>query len=130
MVKQAHPARDARFVEKVECDDTACDVDLFLMSQVFRNVFENAIEVSPAGGAVTVHCHCEAAGGELLIAIEDEGPGLTPDQTRRIFEPFFTTKSKGTGLGMAIAQRIVLSHRGTITASSPRGARIEIRLPR
>ena len=65
-----------------------------------------------------------------MIAITDRGPGLTPEQQQRIFEPFFTTKAKGTGLGMAIAFRIVESHGGTITASSPRGAQIEIALPR
>jgi signal transduction histidine kinase len=66
----------------------------------------------------------------LVIAIADRGPGLTPEQQQRIFEPFFTTKAKGTGLGMAIASRIVQSHGGTIAASSPGGARIEIMLPR
>ena len=66
----------------------------------------------------------------VLIRVRDEGPGLTSEQQRRIFEPFFTTKTKGTGLGMAIAQRIVHSHGGAIAASSPQGAQIEIRLPR
>jgi signal transduction histidine kinase len=64
------------------------------------------------------------------VAVRDEGPGLTPEQQSRIFEPFFTTKSKGTGLGMALAHRIVHAHDGMIEASSPGGAQIEITLPK
>jgi len=57
---------------------------------------------------------------------------LTQEQHRRIFEPFFTTKTKGTGLGMAIAQRIVQSHGGRIGAGPPDqpGAEIIVLLPR
>jgi PAS domain S-box-containing protein len=130
LVKQAHPARDARLVEEVACQNLVREVDPFLMSQVFRNVFENALEASPAGSAVTVRCSDAAGSDEILIAIRDQGPGLTAEQQRRIFEPFFTTKAKGTGLGMAIAHRIVQSHRGAMAASSPQGAQIEIKLPR
>jgi signal transduction histidine kinase len=63
--------------------------------------------------------------------IRDNGPGLTPEQRRRIFEPFFTTKPRGTGLGMAIAQRIVEAHGGSITVEDvDAGAAILLRLPR
>ena len=130
LVKQAHPARDARLVEEVACQNLVAQVDPFLISQVFRNVFENALEVSAAGCDVTVKCTEADGGEEIIVAISDQGPGLTPEQQRRIFEPFFTTKAKGTGLGMAIAQRIVQSHRGAIAARSPQGAQIEITLPR
>jgi signal transduction histidine kinase len=102
------------------------------MAQVFRNIFENAVEVSPAGEVVEVACS-EMANGKgraVVISIADRGPGLSPEQQQRIFEPFFTTKAKGTGLGMAIASRIVQSHGGSIAASSSGGARIEITLPR
>jgi signal transduction histidine kinase len=67
----------------------------------------------------------------LAISFQDRGPGLTDEQERRIFEPFYTTKTKGTGLGMAIAQRIVSAHGGTITAAGgAKGATIEVILPR
>jgi signal transduction histidine kinase len=130
-VNQAHPAQQARLEEVLACDPQ-CTVDRFVLGQVFRNVFENAVEVSPARAPVTIRCSAVAngSGEELVIAISDQGPGLSAEQQRRIFEPFFTTKAKGTGLGMAIASRIVHSHGGTISASSPRGACIEIRLPK
>jgi PAS domain S-box-containing protein len=130
LVKQAHPARDARLVEEGACENAVCHIDPFLMSQVLRNIFENALEAAPAGTVITVRCSDSTPAGEIVVAIKDQGPGLSPEQQRRIFEPFFTTKSKGTGLGMAIAQRIVHSHRGEIAARSPGGAEIEIRLPK
>jgi PAS domain S-box-containing protein len=112
--------------------DTLCLIDRFLMAQVLRNIFENAWDVSPEEGTVLVRCWTSTldSGEQFCIAIADQGPGLSAEQQVRIFEPFFTTKAKGTGLGMAIVQRIVHSHEGTIEATSPRGAQIEITLPR
>jgi PAS domain S-box-containing protein len=131
LVGQARPDHKAKLVEELSCEPV-CHVDEFALGQVFRNIFENAIEVAPPGSSVTIRCaHPPTANGnEIVLTIRDEGPGLTPEQQQRIFEPFFTTKAKGTGLGMAIAQRIVHSHGGAIAASSPQGAQIEIRLPR
>jgi PAS domain S-box-containing protein len=113
-------------------DSAVCDLDGFTMAQVFRNIFENAMEVSPPGGEITIRCQASDSqdGNQLSITVDDCGPGLKSEQIQRMFEPFFTTKSKGTGLGMAIAQRIVQAHGGSIQASSPAGARIEIILPR
>jgi PAS domain S-box-containing protein len=118
---------------KEEIDGNAvCSVDRFVMEQVFRNIFENALEVTPPHGSVFVHCSNGMANGRsmLRVLIRDEGPGLTPVQQSRIFEPFFTTKSKGTGLGMALCHRIVAAHDGMIEATSPGGAQIEISLPK
>jgi len=130
-VNQAHATRGARLEEEIACDAVS-HVDRFAMSQVFRNIFENALEASPTGAPIAVRCSSASNGNRpgICITIEDQGPGLSTEQQQRIFEPFFTTKSKGTGLGMAIVQRIVQSHGGTIAAQSPRGAQIEIMLPR
>lgn len=129
-VNQTHADRGCRLEEQISCS-AVCLVDRFTMAQVFRNIFENAVEASPPGSLVSVQCSRGASepGSELSIAIRDSGPGLTPEEQRRIFEPFFTTKVKGTGLGMAIVQRIVQLHGGTISAHSPGGAQIKITLP-
>ena len=67
----------------------------------------------------------------IQISVRDNGPGLNPEQQERIFEPFYTTKTKGTGLGMAIAQRIVEAHHGRIQVGdvSGPGAEILVTLP-
>ena len=68
----------------------------------------------------------------VLIALRDNGPGLNAEQRQRIFDPFFTTKTKGTGLSMAIAGRIVDAHGGRIAVGvdTVGGAEIRVLLPR
>jgi two-component system, LuxR family, sensor kinase FixL len=128
-VIQLHPAGRAQLKEEVQ-GPQLLKIDRFMVQQVFRNTFENAIDVTPPGGRVWLRCTNGSADEDsfVRITIRDEGPGLTPEQQARIFEPFFTTKAKGTGLGMAISQRIVQAHEGTLAASSPGGAEIEITL--
>ena len=127
-VAQLRAGDRPRLIEKIDCAPQ-CSVDQTVMEQVFRNVFENAIEVTPLHGSVFVHCSNGTACGHnmLQISIRDEGPGLTPEQQSRIFEPFFTTKTRGTGLGMALCQRMVEAHQGIITACSPGGRRLKSR---
>src|SRR5262249_12337375 len=69
----------------------------------------NALAACPDPVRVTVRCTAAELAGRpaVRIAVRDNGPGLNPEQQQRIFEPFYTTKTKGTGLGMAIAKRIV-----------------------
>jgi PAS domain S-box-containing protein len=130
-VLQTQPSRKVRLKEDLQCG-TRCSIDRFAMSQVFRNIFENAVEASPAEGVIELRCweRPHGASRELVVSVTDQGPGLSPEQQRRIFEPFFTTKAKGTGLGMAIASRVIHSHSGTIAARSPRGTEIELVLPK
>lgn len=108
--------RDAALVERVE-GDSRCQIDRFRMGQVFRNIFENAL--AACHDPVRIEIDCSMASGDaqggVRVLVRDNGPGLTPEQRRRVFEPFYTTKAKGTGLGMAIAQRIVETHGGAIS---------------
>ena len=69
--------------------------------------------------------------GEARLAVIDNGPGFEPDQGERIFHPFFTAKSGGTGLRLALTQKIVVTHNGRVTAarSESGGARMEVVLP-
>jgi two-component system, LuxR family, sensor kinase FixL len=129
-VMQVHNPKHVRLVEELSCAPI-CRVDPAKMGQVFRNVFENAVEVSPAQSVIELRCsNAPEQRNELTIMIRDHGPGLSAEQLARLFEPFFTTKTKGTGLGLAIAKRIVQAHSGQIVASSPAGASIEITIPR
>jgi PAS domain S-box-containing protein len=130
-VRQVHGTKHVQLKESVSCD-SVCRVDPGKMEQVFRNIFENALDVSPEHGVIGLRCSQSDAGNEreLLVAIEDQGPGLSAEQRARMFEPFFTTKAKGTGLGLAITKRIVQAHFGRISASSSSGACIEFAIPR
>ncbi|MEX0702982.1 MAG: ATP-binding protein [Planctomycetales bacterium] len=132
---ELHAGKSVRVREEAADDvDLRLRLDRHRIEQVLRNVFDNALAVSPEGSAVSVQCAEAAVEGRpaVRISIADDGPGLTPEQQQGIFEPFFTTKTRGTGLGMAIAKRIVEAHGGTIAAgNSPHGgAEITITLPK
>jgi signal transduction histidine kinase len=130
----AHQDKRLRLVEKDGEACSQCEVDRVRISQVMLNILDNAIQASPPGGEIRVGCrHAELAGVPMLeVAICDQGPGLTSEQRQRIFEPFFTTKAKGTGLGMAIVQRLVLAHGGQVRIGEHgrQGAEIIVALPR
>jgi signal transduction histidine kinase/FixJ family two-component response regulator len=126
--------REACLLEKTHGADLSCAVDHFRLEQVFRNILENALAACRDPVRIDVRCSETILGGRpaLRIAVCDNGPDLTPEQQQRIFEPFYTTKTKGTGLGMAIAKRIIEAHGGQI-AVGPRtgqGAEIVISMPR
>jgi signal transduction histidine kinase len=127
-VKQVHTGKQVRLQESIT-GETVCRGDPARLLQVFRNIFENAMEVSPDPGVIQVTCS-PSDEGEIAVAVLDQGPGLSAEQIARAFEPFFTTKTKGTGLGLAITKRIIQVHHGRIRASSPGGACIELILPR
>lgn len=129
--------RAGRSIEFAEVDasvETACRLDPHRISQVMRIVFENAIAAVPDPGLIQVECADADIDGRaaVRIVIRDNGPGFPPDLIDRVFEPFFTTKTKGTGLGMAIAKRIVEAHGGLINVSNAPdgGARVGLTLPR
>jgi two-component system nitrogen regulation sensor histidine kinase NtrY len=65
------------------------------------------------------------------ITVEDNGPGIEPSARERIFQPFFTSKRGGTGLGLALVQKIIVFHNGRIAAESSAlgGASLKVTLP-
>ena len=105
-------------------------VDRQRMEQAFTNLVFNAVEVMPAGGTLGISLNADDCW--LIITVSDSGPGISLDVQRRIFEPFFTTKARGTGLGLAVARRVIEEHGGTIEVSSEmgRGTRFTVQLPR
>ncbi len=100
------------------------------LRQVLTNLITNALEASPAGSSVEA-C-VSARERRLVFTVRDHGDGLPPGQEHRLFEPFFTTRAKGTGLGLAVAQRIVEMHGGALRAANhPQGGAVfEVELPR
>ena len=126
--------RDAALVEETNSLPLTCLADPFRLEQVFRNILENSLTACTDPVRLVVRCTLLVADGREFIqaAARDNGPGLNREQRQRIFEPFFTTKTKGTGLGMAIAKRIVEAGGGRIAVGdAPEGgAEIVITVPR
>jgi two-component system sensor histidine kinase HydH len=98
------------------------------LRQVLVNLVDNALHAASPKGRVQVTGR--VVDGEVELAVEDSGPGVTPEALRRLFEPLITTKTKGIGLGLALVKRIVERHHGTVKYA-PReggGARFVVRL--
>ena len=105
--------------------DVVVSADAGQLTQVFRNLLENALKYGPAGSVVSVS-H-SAGSGEVTFRVEDMGPGVPESERQRVFERFYRVdrprmKSEGgTGLGLAIAKHIVERHGGRIWVEQARG---------
>ena len=110
------------------------------LSQVFRNLIDNARSFSPEGG--TVRVSLTRQGRQAVVSVEDDGPGIPADNLETIFERFYTARPKGqafgghSGLGLSIARQIVQAHNGRIRAENRTdaegrvtGARLSVSLP-
>ena len=86
------------------------------MRQVLVNLMDNAIAASPADARVEVGVRND--GDELTLTVRDRGEGIGEDERHAIFEPFHTRRTRGTGLGLAVARRIVELHGGRIEAGN------------
>ncbi|MGZ5493763.1 MAG: ATP-binding protein, partial [Thermoanaerobaculia bacterium] len=101
--------------------------DARLLRGAIANLIENAIQATPSG---RVRLGSYGVDSKVIIQVEDNGPGVSPDVLTRIFDPYFSTKTTGTGLGLAIARKAVEEHGGTITAENLNpGLRVSIELP-
>lgn len=110
------------------------DGDDVLLRQAVSNLLRNAIEACQAAGvapSVLVEGAIDEAQGIARVSVHDNGPGVPADARERIFTPFITTKKTGTGLGLALVQKIVVTHNGRVTAGvSPHGgACFQVTLP-
>jgi two-component system sensor histidine kinase ChvG len=114
-------------------------------AQVFRNLIDNALTFSPAGGKIILRAWPAEEDNKSLvvISVEDDGPGIPPGNIETIFDRFYTERPKGSefgshsGLGLAICRQIITAHKGHIyaenkaeTADNGSGARFIIKLPR
>jgi len=95
-------------------------VDADRMTQVFLNLFLNAIHAMENGGELRVSLSRQE-NGAVRVAVSDTGTGIAADDLPRVFDPYFTTRPSGTGLGLAICHKIVEAHRGEIFLESEKG---------
>jgi PAS domain S-box-containing protein len=98
--------------------------DEVLLRQAFSNLCRNALEACTEAGVVphvTVEGSVDRAQRVVRVAVIDNGPGVDPAVASRIFMPFVTTRARGTGLGLALVQKIVVTHNGRVTVQPEPG---------
>jgi signal transduction histidine kinase len=108
--------------------------DEVLLRQAFSNLLRNAVEACAGmsrAPILTIDAVVEQAPRCCRISVNDNGPGIAPDARERVFQPFFTTRRNGTGLGLALVQKIIVFHNGRISVgTSPLGgASLQVILP-
>lgn len=134
LLRSYQPCQERRFEVRLPSDCTVVVADEDRLAQVVENLLSNAVKYSPADGRIAISGAIE---GEFFrLSVEDQGPGLRPDQLEHIFDKFFRadtseTAPPGTGLGLYIARAVIEAHGGGIEATSVRGqgTRISFTIP-
>lgn len=114
---------------KPRAEPLLVNIDSRLIKQTILNLMINALQAMPGGGELIL---CAApAGNEAVVDVIDTGNGIKPDDLDKIFHAYYSTKKGGTGLGLAMAQRIIQEHGGQLTVKSEpgKGSDFTVRLP-
>lgn len=114
---------------EVAGDEATLDIDPAQMGRALLNLLTNAAQAMKHTGVGRVTGTRQP--GVYVVQVRDDGPGMAEDVVARCLEPFFTTKTRGTGLGLPIARRVVEEHHGTLRLESApgRGTTVVIELP-
>jgi signal transduction histidine kinase len=110
------------------------DGDDVMLRQAFSNLVRNSLDACQGAGrapAVRIDGQIDEGHQQCRLTVSDNGPGIDQSDRERVFRPFFTTRPQGTGLGLALVQKIVVTHNGRVTAgiSPDGGAAMVVTLP-
>lgn len=116
---------------QIQClfeDMPPVQVDADQLKTAVQNVLINALQAAKGKGVITITTEKETLDHQpfFKIGIQDNGKGISPDHIKKIFEPFFSTKTKGLGLGLAIARRIIEEHGGDMEIKSKEGVGVSV----
>jgi two-component system sensor histidine kinase HydH len=127
--RAAHATAAARINLSLENAPAVWPLDGARLEEVLINLLENALAATPSGQLIDAGVF--AADGALIFSVRDRGAGVPAPERARIFEAFHTTKLRGTGLGLAVAQRIAELHGGRIDVDDAPGggAVFRVRIP-
>lgn len=117
-------------LHRVRAHGARCAIDAAQLGQVFRNVLVNACDAAPQGGELSLHSTFSPVGA-WRARLTNSGNAIPPDVLPHVFEFFYSTKSGGTGIGLALCQRIMDEHSGTISieSSAEAGTTVTVTLP-
>jgi signal transduction histidine kinase len=126
---QAATAEQQNVEISVSCPDSIeLNLERARMERVFLNLISNALDAMPGGGRLRITAETE--GSNVVIRVEDTGPGIPPEIRERLFHPFVSSGRTGLGLGLALSRQTVLDHGGNLSvADSAQGACFLLRLP-
>ena len=107
-------ARDITISLYIEPETLEISADIDLLDQALINLVRNAMEAlrDTRGGRILLQATQED--GRVAIAVQDNGPGIPPDQREKAFVPFFTTKRQGSGVGLSLVRQIAVAHNGSV----------------
>ena len=105
------------FISELDNELSPINADRELLKQVLLNILINAVQAISARGKIRIQTW-QYSDSQQAISIEDNGCGIDLSLQKKIFDPFFTTKASGTGLGLALSQRIINAHQGDIRVTS------------
>jgi len=130
LMEEAIQEKGIRLEDRLNPTLPAVEADPNQLKQVLLNLVKNALEATEDQGAILVSSGTDD--GQVWFSVQDTGKGMSEDVQEKIFHPFYTTKDKGTGLGLAVINKIVTDHHGAITVSSVAGSgsTFTVRLPK
>ena len=126
LVRGDADAKDVILV--IDAESVRLEGDRATLRRALLNLARNAIQAAPQGGHVWLRAR--TVGESVVLAVEDDGPGVPQAERTKLFTPFFTTKQKGLGLGLAFVRRIAEAHGGSAGLRPGEGGAVfEVKLP-
>jgi len=124
--------KDIKIQKALDENVPRCYGDAQLIEQVILNLIDNAVKaMEKHDGEKMLLIRSYSKNNSIFLAVSDSGPGIPMSTKEKIFDPFFTTETEGSGIGLAISQRIINDHSGTVHVDSSKwgGAEFTIELP-
>jgi two-component system, NtrC family, nitrogen regulation sensor histidine kinase NtrY len=131
LVRPALEQRGIQFAIHIAPPQLSARVDPDLLEQALINLLRNAADAAATEPQPQVGMEARIDGDRCIIDVQDNGPGLAPEQREQVFVPFYTTKPGGSGIGLSLARRIAQAHGGQLSmhAREPRGSVFRVSLP-
>ncbi len=130
LMQEAAKEKGLTIIDSLQSDLPPVEADRNQMKQILVNLIKNAMQAIEGEGRIILVTG--VTDGQIWFSVQDTGKGIAPEPLAKIFDPFFTTKDKGTGLGLAVTNKIVIDHQGTIEVESTpgEGSTFTVKLPK